>query len=305
LSESFDDADGEPADAVTALRAVLERAADGIHRRTIEAENAAREVVGSGTDAGARLGRLAEWGIWLTGAQGAFPPHPLERVTMLSVGIPAPAGHPVHQLAPESGVTMSSVALPTDSTSAQIAELGVVAVDGAIDVGCDLLMLPGLVEDTVSSALVALLLRLSATEVTGESPHLDDRQWAEHVADIRDRTHDARRYDDDPVALLDALGSPELVALVAMLLRAAARRTAVLLDGAADCAAALCASRVSILGSWWWFAAASSSNPATTRAIEALGLDPVLHLASLLDGGAAALTALPLLRAAQQLCRTP
>jgi nicotinate-nucleotide--dimethylbenzimidazole phosphoribosyltransferase len=305
LSESFDDVAAEPADAVTALRAVLERAADGIHRRTIEAENAAREVVGSGTDAGARLGRLAEWGIWLTGAQGAFPPRPLERVTLLSVGLPAPVGHPVHQLAPASGVSMSSVALPTDSTSAQLAELGVVAVDAAIDVGCDLLVLPALVDDTVSSALVALLLRLSATEVTGESPHLDDRQWAEHVADIRDRTHDARRYDDDPVALLDALGSPELVALVAMLLRAAARRTPVLLDGAADCAGALCASRVSILGSWWWFAAASSSNPATTRAIEALGLEPLVHLGSLLDGGAAALTALPLLRAAQQLCGTP
>ena len=99
--------------------------------------------------------------------------------------------------------------------------------------------------------------------------------------------------------MLHALGSLELVALVAMLLRAAARRTPVLLDGAADTAAALCATRHSILGSWWRLAAATSSDPATTRAVDALGLEPVLTSAGRLDGGAAALTALPLLRAAQ------
>jgi NaMN:DMB phosphoribosyltransferase len=308
VSESYDDAaelasdpldEVEPVEPVDALRAVLVSAGTGIQRRDIDAENAARGVVGSGTSRGAELGRLAEWGIWLSGAQDAYPPRPLERVVLLSVGAAAPAGSPVTLLIPANGVSASSVVLPNDSTVA-IAVAAVAAVDQIIDSGCDLLVLPASIDDTVSSALVALLLRLSATEVTGESPHLDDRQWADHVAAVRDRTHDARQFEDDPVALLDALRSPELVALVAILLRAAARRTPVLLDGAGDCAAALCASRIAILGSWWWFAAASSSNPATTRAIEALGLEPVLQLDSLLDGGAAALAALPLLRSAQR-----
>lgn len=296
-----DPTDAPPESAVAGLRAVLEAAAEGISRRDIEAENAAREVIGSGTAAGARLGRLAEWAIWLSGAQGAFPPRPLDRVTMLPVDAVAPPGHPVLHLSGTGLGSLRTVALQPDWSSAEIASAGVETVDAAIDDGCDLLVVPAVIDGALSSTLVALLLRLSATEVVGESPHLDDAAWADHVASVRDRTHDARRHEDDPVALLDAVRCPPLVALVGMLLRAAARRTPVLLDGPADLAAALCASRVAILGSWWWFGAAGSSDPAATRAIEALGLDPLVDLGSLLDGGAAALTALPLLRAAQQL----
>lgn len=287
---------------MAALRDVLDRAADGITRRAIEAENDARQVIGSQTAAGAQLGRLAEWAIWLSGAQGSYPPRALDRVTVLPVGSAPPQHHPVLRLGSDRGVGMvQTVALASGSTSADQAEAGAAAVDAAVDDGCDLLVLPAVVDPTVSSTLVALLLRLSATEVVGDSPHLDDAGWAAHVATIRDRTHDARRHEDDPVALLHVVGSPELVALVAMLLRAAGRRTPVLLDGPADLAAALCASRVAILGSWWWFAAAGSSDPAAVRATEALGLDPLTDLGSLLDGGAAALTALPLLVAAQRL----
>lgn len=282
------------------LRAALHEAADGIRRRDIEAENSARERIGIDTPRGAELGRLAEWSVWLSGAHGAFPPGPVERVRVLTIGAPAPPGHPVHALAVPAGVTTETVPLP-DGSSSQVARAGIEAVEAAVDAGCDLLVLTGLVDLSVCSTLVALLLRLSATEVVGKSPQLDDAAWAERVAAIRDLTHSARRHEDDPVAMVDALGSPELVALVAMMLRAAARRTPVLLDGAADVAAALCASRIAILGSWWWFAAAGSSSPATTRAIEALGLEPLVDLGGLLDGGAAALTALPLLRSAQQL----
>ncbi len=180
---------------------------------------------------------------------------------MLPVGSVAPHGHPVLHLANTGLGSLKTVALEPNWSSAQQAEAGVAAIDEAIDEGCDLLVLPGILPGATTSTLVALLLRLSAIEVVGESPHLDDARWADHVAAIRDRTHDARRHEDDPVALLHALGSPELVALVAMLLRAAGRRTPVLLDGPADLAAALCASRLAILGSWWWFAAAGLERP--------------------------------------------
>ena len=89
-----------------------------------------------------------------------------------------------------------------------------------------------------------------AAHAATNSAYLDDERWADRVAAIRDLTHPARRHEDDPVALLYSVGSPKLAALTGMLLRAAARRTPVLLDGAADCAAALCASRISILASW-------------------------------------------------------
>jgi nicotinate-nucleotide--dimethylbenzimidazole phosphoribosyltransferase len=281
------------------LREALDRAAEGIGRRDTDAENAARTAVGSGTTAAGRLGLLAEWGIWLSGIQGAYPPRPLDRVTMVVVGPPPTADHPVHRLVTSSGVTSNAVDLQGVSTSAEAANAGAAAVDHAVDAGCDLLVLPAVLDEELSGTLVALLLRLSATEVVGDAAYVDDAQWATRVAGIRDRTHPARALEDDPVALVDAIGSPVLVALVGMLLRAAARRTPVLLDGPADCAAALAASRHAILGSWWWFAASTSSDQATTRAVEALGLEPLLHLDCHLDGGAAALAALPVLRSTQ------
>jgi nicotinate-nucleotide--dimethylbenzimidazole phosphoribosyltransferase len=222
-------------------------------------------------------------------------------VALLHAGASPAPEHPVHRLAELSSVSSKTVVLPPDSSRAAAAAAGISAVDTVIDQGCDLLICSAVLDDALAGTLVALLLRLSATEVVGESAHLDDQRWGERVAAIRDLTHPARQFEDDPVALLNAVGSPELVALTGMLLRAAARRTPVLLDGAADCAAALCASRISILASWW-YAAPGSGDAATSRAIEALGLDPLVDLGSLLDGGAAALTALPLLRTAQLLC---
>lgn len=297
MSESHE----EPVPEVQELRSVLEAAAtDGVRRRDVATENVAREVIGSGTELGARLGRLAEWAIWLSGAHGSYPSRPLDRVTLLHAGAAPGPEHAVHRLAELSAVAAKTVALPSDSPLAAAAAAGIAAVDAVIDQGCDLLICSAVVDDALTGTLVALLLHLSATEVVGESAHLNDQQWGERVAAIRDLTHPARRYEDDPVALLHALGSPELVALTGMLLRAAARRTPVLLDGAADCAAALCASRISILASWW-YAAPGSGDAATSRAIEALGLDPLVELGSLLDGGAAALTALPLLRTAHLL----
>jgi nicotinate-nucleotide--dimethylbenzimidazole phosphoribosyltransferase len=290
-----------PDDPVQELRSVLESAAtDGVRRRDIAVESDAREVIGSGTEQGARLGRLAEWAIWLSGAHGCYPPRPLDRVTLLQVGTSAPPNHPVHQLMGLADVSSKSVALQADSSLPAAAAAGIAAVDEVIDAGCDLLVCTAIVDDAVIGTLVALLLHLSSTEVVGESPHLDEERWAQRVATIRDLTYPARGVADDPVALLHALGSPELAALTGMLLRAAARRTPVLLDSAADCAAALCASRISILASWW-YAAPGSGDPATIRAIEALGLDPIVELGGLLDAGAAALTTLPLLRTAQLL----
>jgi NaMN:DMB phosphoribosyltransferase len=299
-----DDPDGTVDEGLTVLRDRLTDAAEGIARGDTDAENAAREVIGSGTDAGAKLGRLAEWGIWLSGIQGSYPIRPVDRVRLLLVGAELPPGHPTRDLLADTGAELTAVALQPDSSAAPdlaaAVETGIAAVDAAVDAGCDLLIITSLVDESICSTLTALLLRLSATEVVGDAEQLDDAAWAERVAGIRDRAHSARQFEDDPAGLLAALESPELAALVGMLLRAAARRTPVLLDGAPDCAAALCASRLAILGSWWWFAASGSGDAATGRAIDALGLEPLIDLHSQLDGGTAALTALPVLRAAQR-----
>jgi NaMN:DMB phosphoribosyltransferase len=288
-----------PEDAFATLRAALDRAAEGVTRPDGGAEDEARRVVGSGTAAAGRLGRLAEWGIRLSGLQGRYPPRPVQRVSLLVVGGEPPPDHPAHRLSVAEAVTSRHVTPAADAASADAVTAGAVAADEAVDSGCDLIVLSAVVDAELSGTLVALLLRLSATEVVGDSAHLGDDDWAALVAGIRDRTHAIRSQEDDPVAVLDGVGSPVLAALVGVLLRAAARRTPVLLDGATDAAAALAASRHAILASWWWFAATTSVDPATTRAVEALGLEPLLQLDAHLDAGAAALVALPVLRAVE------
>ena len=105
-----------PDPEIAELRGVLDGAAEGITRRGIEAENTAREVIGAQTAGGASLGRLAEWAIWLTGAQGQFPPRPLDRVTMLPVGSVPPPHHPVLRLGGPGIGSLRTVALQPDSS---------------------------------------------------------------------------------------------------------------------------------------------------------------------------------------------
>ncbi len=296
VGASPDDLAGQVDDPLAPLREALDRAAAEISRPDPQAEDAARAVVGSGTAAAGRLGRLAEWGIRLSGLQGTYPPRPLQRVSLLVVGAEPAADHPVHRLAVAEAVTLQPVSLASGLTTADAVATGAAAVDDAVDSGCDLLLLSASVDAELSGSLVALLLRLSATEVVGDSGHLDDQAWMRLVEGLRDRTYATRRLEDDAVAVLDGVGSAVLAVLVGALLRAAARRTPVLIDGAADAAAALSASRHAVLASWWWFAATTSADPATARAVEALGLEPLLQLDARLDRGAAALVALPLLR---------
>jgi nicotinate-nucleotide--dimethylbenzimidazole phosphoribosyltransferase len=75
----------------------------------------------------------------------------------------------------------------------------------------------------------------------------------------------------------------------------------VLLDGLVSCACALVARDIAEDAVDWWVAAHRSTEPAQHRALEALGLEPIVDLAMRLGEGSGALVALPLLRSAQAL----
>ena len=70
----------------------------------------------------------------------------------------------------------------------------------------------------------------------------------------------------------------ELAALTGFLLRAAARRTPVLLDGVSAAAAALLAREVTPNVVRWWQAGAGSTRPAHALALEEFGGVPMLDL---------------------------
>jgi nicotinate-nucleotide--dimethylbenzimidazole phosphoribosyltransferase len=115
---------------------------------------------------------------------------------------------------------------------------------------------------------------------------------------VRDRRRVAMRYRYDGQALAVALGDPALAWASGFLLRAAARRTAVVLDGLAALAAGLLAADVTAPAGFWWLAADAPSDPAGELARDRLNLDPVLHLGSTTADGTAGVLCVPVLRAA-------
>lgn len=183
--------------------------------------------------------------------------------------------------------------------------LGARVADELVDEGADILIggNMGIGNTTAAAALVGLLTDSGPVEVVGRGTGIDDVTWMRKTAAVRDAMRRARAVADDPVGLLAAVTGPDLAAMTGFLLRAAARATPVLLDGVVSCACALAAQRVAPGASAWWQAAHRSPEPAAGRALDALGLDPLLDLGLRLGEGSAALVALPVLTAAGDLLR--
>lgn len=192
-------------------------------------------------------------------------------------------------------------ALSQDELDAAL-RAGVAVADEEVDAGADLLVAGdmGIGNTTVAAALVGAVLGLGALDVVGTGTGVDDDAWARKVAGLRDALYRARGHHD-PLDLLRMVGSADVAATVALLVQAAARRTPVLLDGVVSCACALLASRLVEGCGQWFLASHRSTEPAQHRALEALGLEPLLDLGMRLGEGTGALAALPLVRAAQAL----
>ena len=178
--------------------------------------------------------------------------------------------------------------------------LGRDLADAEIAAGADVLIAGdmGIGNTTPAAALVALLTGQSAAEVTGRGTGVDDTTLARKVATVQAAVERAGETDDDALEAVRRCGGPDIAAMVAFLLHAAARRTPVILDGIVSCSAALAASRVDPDAVSWWVAGHRSTEPAASTALTALGLVPLIDLGLRLGEGTGALLAIPMLNAA-------
>ncbi|MGI4896689.1 MAG: nicotinate-nucleotide--dimethylbenzimidazole phosphoribosyltransferase, partial [Janthinobacterium lividum] len=193
-------------------------------------------------------------------------------------------------------------ALSAEETETAV-RAGAAIADAEIDAGVDLLLLGDLGAGATTSAavLVAACLRKGAVDVVGRGSGIDDDAWMRKTAVIRDAVRRSRKLATRPTALLQAVSSADVAAAVGFLLRAAARRTPVLLDGVVGAAAALVASRGVPGVEKWWQIGAGTAEPAQKLAAERLKMTPLLELGAGRGGGSGALAALGLLRCAQAL----
>ena len=200
---------------------------------------------------------------------------------------------------PASGGVNPGYAL-TAAQVDQAVSAGARVADEEVDAGADLLIAAssGAGTGIVAAAAISVLTNTEPVKVLGFGGELSDREWMRDVMAVRDARRAAIDDRYDVAALLSRIGGTDLAALTGFLLRAAARRTPVLLDDAVVCAAALLAREISPRTVRWWQAAHRSSSTAQRIAVEALQLEPLLDLQLGLDQGVGALVAVPLLRGA-------
>ena len=188
-------------------------------------------------------------------------------------------------------------AMTTDECLRSI-EVGRSLADDAVDEGADILIAGdmGIGNTTPAAALIAVLVGATADEVTGRGTGIDDAALDRKRAVVAAAM--LRATDADPRMLLVRIGSPDIAAMAGFLLAASTRGVPAVLDGIVSCAAALVARAIEPDAAAWWVAGHRSTEPAASRALTALGLQPVLDLDLRLGEGTGALLALPLLNGA-------
>ena len=159
----------------------------------------------------------------------------------------------------------------------------------------------GIGNTTAAAALVAAFTGRPAAEVTGRGTGIDDKALSLKTEVVR-RALDRHRPDrSDPLSILSALGGYEIAGLTGLILGAAARRRAIVLDGFITGAAALAASALSPAAGDYLIASHVSAEIGHWHALKALGLQPLFDLGLRLGEGTGALLAMPLLDAASGL----
>lgn len=181
-------------------------------------------------------------------------------------------------------------------------ETGIALADRAIDAGADLLVVaaPGLRAD--AAVAVSVLTNTEPVKVLSRGASATDpTAWMELAVEVRDSRRRCMVHRDDADALLAELGSSRLAVIAGLVLRAAARRTPVILDGPVAGAGALVAYEAQPRAVRWWSAADLGPDPLHDITLTRLGQVPILGLGTGLGDGLAGLLALPVLRAATRL----
>jgi nicotinate-nucleotide--dimethylbenzimidazole phosphoribosyltransferase len=161
----------------------------------------------------------------------------------------------------------------------------------------------GIANTTASAALIAVFTGSTPALVTGRGTGIDDVTWARKVEVVR-RALDLHRCDPaSPLETLAAVGGLEHAALAGFILGGAARRVPVLLDGVIACAAAVAARAFAPQVTDYLIAGHLSTEPGALRALDALGLRPLLDLGMRLGEGSGAVLALPVVAAAARVLR--
>ena len=159
----------------------------------------------------------------------------------------------------------------------------------------------GIGNTTSASAIVAATLALDPKLVTGYGTGIDEESRLRKAALIEDALRLHMPHGDDSFEVLSTVGGFEIGVLCGLMIGAASKRVAVLIDGFICGAAALLAVGLVPGVRDYLLAAHQSVEPGHRYVLEHLGLRPLLELELRLGEGTGAVLALPILDASARL----
>jgi NaMN:DMB phosphoribosyltransferase len=248
-----------------------------------EAGTALRESLAGQHDLG-HLAPLAEW--W----RGVRPRETFDRPRLILVGAQVPTV--VAAIADDVGASCRQVDAHGDLAA------GAGIADEEIEAGADLLMVavPGI--DADAAVAVSALTNTEPVKVLARGAAATDPDaWMDRAVAVRDARRACMPVRTEPDRLLAEIGSARLAVAAGIVLRSAARRTPVLLDGPVASAAALIAYEAQPRAVRWWAAADLGSDPLHELALTRMGQQGILGLGTGAGDGLAAVLAVPVLRA--------
>ena len=240
------------------------------------------------------LGRLATLAEWLVAVRP--PESDYSRVRTVVVG--AEPDELVVDTAAAVGAEVRSVDPGAVGAEGDVST-GIGIADDEIDRGTDLLVVavPGVQAD--AAVAVSVLTNTEPVKVLSRGAAATDPEaWMELAVTVRDARRRCMPVRADADRLLAELGSPRLAVAAGLVMRAAARRTPVLIDGPTASAAALVAYEAQPRAVRWWAAADLGPDPLHELALTRLGQQAILGLGTGLGDGLAGLLAVPVMRAA-------
>lgn len=156
----------------------------------------------------------------------------------------------------------------------------------------------GIANTSSASAIIALLLDVSAHSVTGRGTGVDDAALT-HKSEVIQNAIDLHRAQClDPMSILQHVGGFEIAAMVGAMLEAGQHQLPILVDGFISSAAALVAVHHDPTVRRCMFFSHQSAESGHAQILASLEAYPLLKLDMRLGEGSATVLALPILRAA-------
>ena len=156
----------------------------------------------------------------------------------------------------------------------------------------------GICNTTTSSAILSVLLNLPVEAVTGRGSGLTDAAFEKKKAVIRKAIELNRPDPSDPIDVMAKVGGFDICAMCGAFLGGAATHRPVVIDGFISVVAALCAARLCPNAKAYMIPSHASFEIGYQKAMEELGLEPILLLNMRLGEGSGCPLAFEVLSAA-------